>query len=371
MKKMLFISNITNRITNFSYPSIEAGQALGYEFHMAANFSGFQDDAAKYNVTIHHLDLVRNPFNIKNMRAYKQLLNLIQEEIFDVIHCNTPVGGVLGRLCGKKAKVPKVIYSAHGFHFYKGAPFFKNIIFRWAEMWMARCTDAIITMNKEDYEAAKRFRLRNNGRVYYIPGVGVDTKIYQNNEVYKDPLKESLGLKEKDIVLIAMGDLIRRKNYVSSIKAIKKANNKELHFLICGTGPELGFLNKLAKKLEIEEQIHFLGFRTDIPELLSVADIFLFTTYQEGLPRAMMEAMSAGLPCIVSKVRGNVDLIVDGNGGFLHEPDDINGLANAINNLAADEKLRKSMSKYNLDAVNKFDIQNVKFQMSRIYVSVQ
>lgn len=367
MKKMLFISNIINRITNFSYPSIEAGQALGYEFHMAANFSGFQDDTAKYNVTIHHLDLARNPFQIKNMRAYKQLLNLIQEEKFDVIHCNTPVGGVLGRFCGKKAKVPKVIYSAHGFHFYKGAPFVNRVLFRRAEMWMARCTDTIITLNKEDYEAAKRFKLRNNGKVYHIPGVGVDTNIYQNNEVNKARLKESLGLKEEGIVLIAMGDLIRRKNYVSSIKAIKKADNKGLHFLICGTGPELDSLKKLAKKLEIEDQIYFLGFRNDIKELLSVADIFLFTTYQEGLPRSMMEAMSAGLPCIASRVRGNVDLIAEGSGGFLYEPEDINGFANAINTLASDKKLRKSMSKHNLEAIKKFGIHNVKIEMKKIY----
>ncbi len=368
MKKILFISNITKKITNFSYPSILAGQALGYEFHMAANFSEFNDDASKYNVITHHLDLVRNPFNIKNIKAYKQLLNLLQEKKFDVIHCNTPIGGVLGRFCGEKAKVPIVIYTAHGFHFYKGAPLINKTIFKWAEMRMARYTDAIITMNKEDYEAAQKFKLRNNGNVYYVPGVGVDTKAYQPINVDQRELKESLGLKKEDVVLIAMGDLISRKNYVSSIKAIKKANNKKLHLLICGAGPKLRSLQKMANILKVQDQIHFLGFRTDIKELLNIADIFLFTTYQEGLPRSLMEAMSAGLPCIVSNVRGNVDLIEDGKGGFLCNPDDVNEIANAINILATDEKLRKLMGKNNLETIKKFDIERVKRIIKKIYL---
>ena len=179
MKKILFISNISKKITNFSIPSIIAAQSLGYEFHLAANYSAFDDDASKYNVKIHHLDLARNPFSVKNIRAYKQLVNLIQEEEFDVIHCNTPTGGVLGRLCGKKAKVKKIIYSAHGFHFYNGAPLINNTLFKWVERWLAHYTDAIITINKEDFEAAQKFRLRNGGKVYYVPGVGVDTNSYQ------------------------------------------------------------------------------------------------------------------------------------------------------------------------------------------------
>lgn len=237
-------------------------------------------------------------------------------------------------------------------------------------MWLARYTDAIITINQEDYQAAQKFRLRKGGKVYYMPGVGVDTKLYQIHGVDKEQLRNSLGIKRDDIVLIAMGDLIRRKNYSSSIKAIAKANNKKLHFLICGDGPELASLKSLAKGLGIEEQIHFLGFRTDIKELLSMADIFLFTTYQEGLPRSMMEAMAAGLPCVASKIRGNIDLIEDGIGGFLCNPDDIEGFAKAINKLAADKNLRKSLGFNNLNTIKQFDVENVKKIMKMIYKEV-
>lgn len=367
MKKILFISNITNKISNFSYPSIVAAQSLGYEFHLAANLSGFTDDASKYNVTLHHIDLDRNPLSLKNIKAYKQMIDLIRKEGIDVIHCNTPIGGILGRLCGKKEKVPKIIYSAHGFHFYKGASLINNTFYKWVEMKMAHDTDAIITMNQEDFEAAKEMKLRNNGKVYFIPGVGVDTELYQLSKVDNTDIKRSLGLKEEDIVLIAMGDLIGRKNYKASIEAISRAKNNKLQFLICGKGPELSSLQQLVKRLGLEGQIHFLGFRKDIKELLNIADIFLFTTYQEGLPRSMMEAMSAGLPCVASNVRGNSDLITNGEGGFLCNPNDIDGFAKAINLISTSESLRKEMGLRNIESIKKFDVANVKSEMKNIY----
>jgi len=284
-----------------------------------------------------------------------------------VVHCNTPIGGVLGRICGKRAKIPKIIYTAHGFHFYKGAPLINRTIFKWAEMWLARYTDAIITINQEDYQAAQKFKLRDNGKVYYIPGVGVDTKAFRLEGVDKQAIRSALGLSAEDIVLIAMGDLIQRKNYAASIKAIAKADNTKLHFLICGKGPLLDELKALARKLNVENQIHFLGFRTDIKELLQAADIFLFTTYQEGLPRSMMEAMAAGLPCVASKIRGNTDLIEDGIGGFLREPEDIDGFAEAINKLAFSKGLRNSMGLSNLKTIIRFDVENVKSEMKKLY----
>lgn len=154
-----------------------------------------------------------------------------------------------------------------------------------------------------------------------------------------------------DIVLIAMGDLIRRKNYSASIDALARLNNPKLHFLICGEGPEIVSLKERAKKHGIENQVHFLGFRDDIKKLLGISDIFLFTTHQEGLPRALMEAMAAGLPCVVSRVRGNVDLIENGKGGFLHDPDDIDGFAFSINTLVQDVRLRQEMGKNNIERI--------------------
>jgi len=232
MKKMLFISNISNQITNFSIPSIEAAHLLGYEFHMAANYSGFTGDASKYNVILHHIDLVRNPFSFKNIKAFKQMLALLKRERFDVIHCNTPIGGILGRLCGKIAKVPKVIYTAHGFHFYKGAPFINCTVYKWAEMWMAHYTNVILTINKEDYEAAQKFKLRKGGKVYYIPGVGVGTKNYQPKGINKQKYRKKLGIPLSATVVVSVGDLNKNKNHEVVIKALAKLNDPLIYYVL-------------------------------------------------------------------------------------------------------------------------------------------
>lgn len=384
-RKYLFISNSNKptkeqhesrkkvKLGNVRIPCVEAALSLGYEIYVGLNRSYAEDLECenKYDIKFYNQNIYRSVLDFKNNYvAYKNLMTLLNKEKFDVIHCNTPIGGFLGRICGKKTGVNKILYTAHGFHFYKGAPLINRTIFKWVEMWLAKYTDAIITMNEEDYQAAQKFKLRNNGKVYYVPGVGVDTEMYQLKDVSSDELRNSLGLSSEDVVLISMGDLIDRKNYATSIKAIAKANNEKLHFLICGKGPNLDVLKKIVSDLGVEEQIHFLGFRTDIKELLTIADIFLFTTYQEGLPRSMMEAMSAGLPCIASKIRGNVDLIQEGIGGLLRHPDDLEGFGEAINLLASDKELREKMKASNLETIKKFDVENVKKEMKKIYEQI-
>lgn len=367
MKKLLFVSNITNKVTNFSLSSILASQKLGYEFHLAANLENFQDDISKYNIKLHHIDFNRNPFNKRNFNAYKQLATLVRTENFDVIHCNTPIGGGIGRLVGKKYNTPKIIYTAHGFHFYKGASLTNNIVFKPIERYLAKRTDTIITMNNEDYKAAKAFKLRDNGRVYYVPGVGVDTELFANEGKNNDDKRKELGIKPTDTLLISMGDLIPRKNYKISIKAMSLLQESSIKLIICGEGPLKDELKDYARSLNIEEQIHFLGYRNDIKDLLSASDIFLFTTLQEGLPRSMMEAMAAGLPCVASEIRGNVDLINNGVGGYLCKPDDAESFANAIDKLTKDSEIREDMSKVNKHVIKEFDFSNVKQKMQGIY----
>ncbi len=380
MKKYLFISNSTKptyeeqmsrekiQLGNVSIPCIEAAQAMGYEIFMGINRRNAEDLECDYDVKFYNSSTYRSLFDIKsNYVAYKNLNILLKTEKIDVIHCNTPIGGIVGRICGKRAKIPKIIYTAHGFHFYKGAPLINRTIFKWAEMWMARYTDAIITMNEEDYKAAKKFKLRNSGNVYYVPGVGIDTKAYQIDNIDRKGLRESFGMSEEDIILISMGDLVKRKNYAASIRAIAKLGNKRIHLLICGRGPELEKLQQLTKELGVEEQIHFLGFRKDVKELLNIADMFLLTSYQEGLPRSLMEAMAAGLPCIVSKIRGNIDLIQNNQGGYLVNPSSINEISDKIQTIILNKEIREKMKKSNLTTIERFDVQEVKKVVKQIY----
>jgi len=380
MKKYVFLSNSPKptseeqnsrkeiELTNVSKPCLEAAINMGFKVYFGVNRANPEGLQCELDVHLYDSHTYRSIFDFKsNYIAYKNLMSILKTGNFEVIHCNTPVGGLIGRICGKKAKVKKIIYTAHGFHFFKGAPLVNRTIFKWAEMIMAHWTDVIITMNKEDYQAASKFKLRNNGKVYYIPGVGIDTAAYKNIEIDKVSKRGKLGLELDDIVLIAMGDLIQRKNYEASLKAIAIANNPKLKFLICGRGPRLDSLQNLAKELGIENQVHFLGFRTDIKELLKISDLFLFTTYQEGLPRSMMEAMAAGLPCVASEIRGNIDLIEDGKGGYLRHPEDIVGLADVINRIANDKNLRIEMSQSNLQTIKMFDIGKIKQEINRIY----
>lgn len=369
MKKILFISNISNRITNFAIPSIIAGQSLGYEFHMAANYYNFTDDPSKYNVKIHHIDIERNPFNIKNIKAYKQMLHLIKKEKFDVIHCNTPMGGVLGRICGTKVGVKTIIYTAHGFHFYKGAPLINRTLYKWAEMYLARKTDAIITINKEDYEAAKLMKLRDNGKVYYIPGVGIDVDKIRQIEVDRSKKRAEFGIKDNNFVITAVGRLEKNKNVENMIRAVAKTKNN-INLLLCGDGEQADYLKRLAKELNVEDRVIFAGFRDDVFEILKASDAYMLISYREGLSRSLMEAMATGLPCIVSKIRGNVDLIEDGIGGYLVDPNDIDKIAFAINKIAKDKNLRIKMRQVNLKKIQSCSIENIQSQMARIYLEV-
>lgn len=225
-------------------------------------------------------------------------------------------------------------------------------------------------MNVEDNAAAKQFRLRNGSKVYNVHGVGIDLSEFEGLEQYRDNKRIELGFTEEDIVLISMGDLIARKNYKVAIDAIAKCKNPRLHYIICGKGEELNDLKKQVEELCIEKQVHFLGFRSDIKELLAASDIFLFTTLQEGMPRSMMEAMATGLPCVASNIRGNVDLIENGVGGYLCDSRDVDSFTKAICQLMNSNELRKKMSVCNLTSIKNYDISVVQKEISDIYGEV-
>lgn len=383
MAGYVFVSNGTKPTTekynnrdmikpgNVSRPCLQTALDMGYNVVFGVQRAKPEELECDLPVKLYDAHTYRSITALKdNKIAYDNLNKVIRENNVEVIHCNTPVGGMVGRLCGKKNKVKKIIYTAHGFHFYKGAPLFNRTVLKWAEQIMAHWTDAIITMNQEDYAAAKKFKLRGGGKVYFVNGVGITLKDFEGLSHLRQQKREEMGVKDEDIVLISMGDLVPRKNYGAAIRAIAKANDPRLQYMICGRGPELENLQNLAKELGIENQIHFLGFRTDVKELLTGADIFLFTTRQEGLPRSMMEAMASGLPCVASAIRGNVDLIENGINGFTCLTDDVDGYAAAIAKIATDSELREKMRQNNLEKIKNYDITVVEQQIREIYADV-
>lgn len=359
------------KLTNVSRPCLKAALDMGYDVYFGTNRKDPEELECELPVKMYDSHSYRSLTAFSdNITAYNNLKKVVEDNHIDVIHCNTPIGGMVGRLVGKKYHVKKVIYTAHGFHFYEGAPLFNRTVLKWAEQFMAHWTDAIITMNEEDYQAAKKFKLKKGGKVYKVHGVGIDLKNYADIEVDRLKKRKELGLNENDFVCISAGDLVPRKNYDVAIKALAKADNEHIHYLVCGEGPERDNLKKLSQMNGISDRVHFLGFRKDVKELMKISDLFLFTTLQEGLPRSMMEAMACGLPCIASKIRGNVDLLDDEKGGYLCECHDDNKIASKLDLLANNKGLLKKMGEYNLEAIKKFDISVVEKEIQDIYAEV-
>ncbi len=375
MKKMLYILNVAKGINSFSYASICAAKTLGIDFHIAGNWGYTSEeerkaDEEKYGVHIYQIDFIRAPYDPGNRKAMKQLREVIDRENFDVIHCNTPIGGLLGRLAGKKCGVKKVIYQVHGFHFYKGAPLLNWLIYYPIERLLARYTDGLITINCEDFEFAQRLKLRNGGKVYYVPGVGIDIEQFQFDPAVRESKRQELGITDDTIMLISAGELNDNKNNRVIISALSALKDPKVQYFLCGVGEREETLQKQAEAAGLGQQVHFLGYRQDMKELLQAADAFVMPSFREGLSRSIMEAMSCGLPCIVSKIRGNEDLVEERSGGFLRAPVDVAGFAEAIKQISDNADLRQKMREYNLERIKKFDVSVVEKELCSIYTEV-
>lgn len=371
-KKALLVTTISGFVPQFEMNNVRILQDMGYEVHYAANYNTpvYTDNNERLDGTgiiRHQVDFVRSPFRvIKNIKAYRQLRKVMNHENYDLLHCHTPMGGVIGRIAAKKAKIPYVIYTAHGFHFYKGAPIMNWLFFYPVERLLARYTDVLITINEEDFGQANRFHLRNKDSVKLIPGVGIDTQMKIETSI---DLKSSLGIAKENTIIISVGELTKRKNHQVIIKAMKEVikERPDIVYVICGSGELRGSLERLVSKLELESNVKFLGYRTNIKEILSISDCFIFPSLQEGLPVALLEAMVVGLPVICSDIRGNRDLIKARQGGYVVEHQLVNEYANYIIKIISDVEDAKKFGAYNQINVKKYDKRIVEQKMIEIY----
>ena len=363
-RRILIVCTTDSMIWNFLVPHIKELEQKGFYVECASSITGnfFQDLVEIHGIKMNEIPFVRSPYNFKNLHAYKALCKLIREKNFDTVFCHEPVGGVMGRLAGRKNHC-KVIYTAHGFHFYKGAPLINRVIYYNIEKFMSLYTDALITINEEDYSAAQNFYAK---KVYKINGVGVDIERFSRIDGCDD-LRQELSLKKGDFILFSVGELIKRKNHLAVIEALKRINNPNIHYVIAGDGELSDFLSKKIRELKLEEQVHLLGYRTDITRLCNSADIFVLPSLQEGLSVALMEAMACAKPVIASRIRGNVDLIDDKVGGILVAPTDVDGFADAILNCYNDQAVLAKYAQHNIDKVREYDINKVKERLSLIY----
>lgn len=379
MKKALIVTTVGGFVPKFEMNNVYLLQSLGYEVHYASNFEYlvYQDSTNTLKdtkVICHSIKFVRSPFQLnQNIKAYCQLYQLLKKEKFFLVHCHTPMGGFLTRIATWQYRIKnkekiQVLYTAHGFHFYRGAPLFNWLFFYPIERCLALLTDRLITINLEDYHRAKSFRLKKGGELCYVPGVGVDIKELQNR-VSRTERQKALRQKFSHLLFYA-GELNEGKNVKTLIKALAKMKQSDCALLICGEGPEKKRLKQLAGKYGIRKRVIFAGYRLDVPELMKCCDIFLFASKREGRSVAVMEAMACSLPAIVSKIRGNSELIVQGKGGFLIRPDDAEGFAKAADYLLSQKKRCKEMGQFNANRVKEFGIEKISEQMKKIYQGV-
>lgn len=366
--KILFVTTISNTVNAFLIPHIKMLIEQGHNVDVAFNPVQEPDpDLIRLGCKIHEIPFQRSPMDLSNQVAYKKLKNIILSEKYDLVHTHTPVASACVRLACRKEKNVKVFYTAHGFHFYKGAPLINWLLYYPVERWLAKYTHVLITINKEDYHRAKkRF---NSKRVEYIPGIGLDTLKYSNQKVDKVLKRAELGIPENSFVVLSVGELNKNKNHEIILKAIAKLKRKDIYYVICGQGELENYLIDLSRKLGIHNQFKLLGYRNDVSEICKISDVFAFPSKREGLGLAALEAMASGLPIVTSNVHGIVDYSIDGVTGYTSHPTDADGFADAIDRLYQSEKLRMKYGGQNIQAVNRFDIKNVICEMKRIYFS--
>lgn len=369
-KKIVMISTTDNMIWQFMLPHIRHLQDLGNTVECVCAKTGFWFDELKnaHNLVMHEIDFGRNPIKLKNFNGFKQLKKLQEEKKFDLVYCQQPVGGLMGRLLGKKFKIP-VIYTAHGFHFFKGCPLVNKIVYKTVEKWLSKHTDVLITINEEDYQSALKMKAK---KVFKINGIGIDDKKIKFEDFDKVAFKKELGLDENDKVVLTVSEINENKNYITMLQTIKQLveKDKTIKFVSCGTGVWKDKIHNYAKELGVEDNVVFLGYRKDIGKIMQVSDLFFHASFREGLTLSVMEAMSFGLPCVVSNVRGNRDLIVDGKGGFVCEPTDAQNFAVKLEFLLKNEEDYKLMSDFNKKESEKYTVKFVIKQLEEIYKEI-
>lgn len=369
MKKVLFVATVTKHINAFHIPYLKMLKENGYEVHVASN----GNEPIKYCDKHYSLDFARFPLKLQNYKVYKELKKIINENNYEIIHCHTPVGGVLARLAAKNARKngTRVMYTAHGFHFYKGAPLLNWLIYYPIEKWLSKYTDCLITINQEDYERAKK-KLKKCKQIELVHGVGLDTTKFdiEITEEELEKLRKEIGINKENIILTYVAELNKNKNQILLIKTIKELikENDNYRLVLVGDGKKRIEYEQYIKKYNLEKYVKLLGKRTDIPQILKLTNIYVASSLREGLPVNILEAMYMGLPVVATDNRGHREVVMnDKNGALLNE--------NAFNEIRREikytndnfKKIKDKYKKNKSEYTKIYTLENVIEKMKKVY----
>lgn len=368
--KILYVATVSGTINAFLMPHIRMLVDLGHTVDIACHVTAPMDKRAyEYGCGMHEISFSRSPFHLTNYKAYKELKSIIEREEYDIVHTHTPVASAIVRLVCKRNRKIKVFYTAHGFHFFKNASLKNWLIYYPLEKWLSNYTDTLITINEEDYIRAKKkkFKAKN---ITLINGVGIDLSEFKpQTQVKKMSLREQYGYEQDDFIIIYVGELSYRKHQGLIINVASRLRDRvpSLKVLIVGSGELEHEYKEQVKRMKLEKQVKFLGFRKDVVELMNLADIGVSTSKQEGLPVNIMEAMATGLPLVVTDCRGNRDLVTNNQNGYIVGLDDIEKFADSIEILYRSEEKRKKIGNANLKKIQNYSINRILEKMKNIY----
>ncbi len=379
MKKILFVTVISGFLPQFELNDVKLLKKMGCEIHYASNFNNpvYSFDKQKlieYGIVLHHIDIEKNPAKLSNLKAIKQLKKLIDDNEIDAISCHNPMGGVAGRIAARLSKRnPYVIYTAHGFHFYEGAPGLNWLLYYTTERLLARYTDELITINDEDYKRALKFKLKKDGHVDKIHGVGVDAIKFVPNEQVGREIRKQLDISSSSFVMVTAAELRDNKNHIVVFQAIKKLHDSgqlidgQFYYLLCGQGPNRPELEKYVQENHLEHIVRFLGFKTNMAEILQAADCFVFPSIREGLGVAAIEALLCGVPLVVADNRGTKEYAIDGYNSFVCDPKSPSDFESSIIRLIKDKERTQAMASNCRQSAEIFTVPEVQKTMKKVY----
>jgi glycosyltransferase involved in cell wall biosynthesis len=366
--KVLFIATVYTHLAAFHIPYMKLLQEKGYAVHAAASFAeGRKAEVEAAGVICWEVPFARSPYSLANIQAFRRLWALLKENHYALIHVHTPVAAFLGRYLAKASGQGPVLYTAHGFHFYQGAPLKDWLIYYMAERITARWTDGLVVMNDEDFENAWRMGFLHEKNLFFVHGVGVELSCYSPSPGVAS-IRAELDLGQDDVIVTCVAEFNPNKNHIFLLDAwqrlVPRYNNA--HLLLVGTGEKM---EDLQRKVEQEQilRVHFLGYRMDVPYILQDTGLLTLVSKREGLPKSIMEAMAAGKPVVASNVRGSRDLVENGQTGLLVELGDVPGLTDALEKIITNPELREAMGTAGREKIQAYSLEKVLDEMASIY----
>lgn len=369
--KVLLTATVQSHICQFHKPLVEVLHQHSCEVHVAARNNLGEKNGLKLDFVekVYDVPFARSPKSMDNIRAYKELKQIVEIEEYDIIHCNTPMGGIVTRLASRRARKSgtKVYYTAHGFHFYKGASKKNWLVFYPIEKWFSKITDKLITINREDYKLARE---KFYSETYYIHGVGVDEQRYYSvKPEQKLALRQEMGFTAEQKIILCVGELLPNKNQTMAISMIQKVSKKypNVLLLLAGNGPEKENLEQAIVAAGMQDNVKMLGYCTCLEKYQQVSDLSVSCSKREGLPLNIVETMLSSNPVVATKNRGHCELIQDGETGYLVDVDDVDAMARCVEKLLSNEGKKIEMGMKARQFAEQYGFNAVKRELEDIY----